>query len=172
MIELHYHAIAYIACRLATKEQEIKWYNISKRLTFSAACRAAIGDVLNKKELDDLFPIASTVGKGVFSVVCICFSYLVFAHVLLRESVRCMHDAQHVAKKPPFIPFVKIEFSVHAETFWSLASANKICRRLLEFRCYPGQCGPMSPVITMALQFLASHPRKLYLTVQNFSMYK
>jgi hypothetical protein len=38
-------------------------------LTFSAVCRAAMRDVLSKEELDELFPVASVIGQGVFRLV-------------------------------------------------------------------------------------------------------
>lgn len=55
--------------RVAKKGEEVKWYNISKRLTFSAACRAATGTALTDEDLDEMFPIAVKFGHGVFSPV-------------------------------------------------------------------------------------------------------
>jgi hypothetical protein len=60
---------AWHPCRYAASGEEVKWFKASKRLTFSAACRAAIGDVLSTEELDELFPLATTMGQGIFSPV-------------------------------------------------------------------------------------------------------
>lgn len=58
------------ACRIAASGEQVEWYPAAKRLTFPAACRAAIGDVLTKEDLDHLFPFVNTVGQAVFSLVC------------------------------------------------------------------------------------------------------
>lgn len=57
------------AFRHASSGEEFQWWYVSKRLTFSAAMRAALGDVLSKKDMDDLFPLACVMGQGVFAPV-------------------------------------------------------------------------------------------------------
>ena len=56
--------------RYAESGEEVQWWYVSKRLTFSAAMRAALGDELSRQDMDELFPIATGMGQGVFSPVC------------------------------------------------------------------------------------------------------
>ena len=62
-------------CRHAASGDEVRWWEASKRLTFSAAARAALGDVLSTKDMDELFPLACEAGSGIYRLVrpaCMC----------------------------------------------------------------------------------------------------
>jgi hypothetical protein len=55
--------------RYAASGEEVKWYKESRRLTFSAACRAAVGDILTDSDLDEMFPLADVLGQAAFAPV-------------------------------------------------------------------------------------------------------
>ena len=57
------------ACRYTALEEEFQFFEVSKRVAYSAAVRAAISDILSKEELDDMFPRSVQAGKGVFDLV-------------------------------------------------------------------------------------------------------
>lgn len=81
------YSFKFLWCRWAAGGEEVQFYKAAKRLTFSAACRAAIGDVLSRQELDQLFPTAVTLGNGVFSVVRPPLSLLVLCACLTGSRV-------------------------------------------------------------------------------------
>ena len=56
-------------CRYTDSGEEVQWWYVGKRLAFSAAMRAALGDALSKQDLDELFPPANAMNAGVFAVV-------------------------------------------------------------------------------------------------------
>jgi hypothetical protein len=60
---------AWHPCRCAAAGKEVKWVQTSKRMAFRPACRAALGDLLSKEELDAIFPLSITMGQGTFSPV-------------------------------------------------------------------------------------------------------
>jgi hypothetical protein len=96
-----------LICRHAVTGEEVKWIEVSKRLTFSAACRAAIGDVLTDDDLDEMFPLAVVLGQGVFSPVCFfsnfaASEYIFIACSFLLRLVCCMHGAHASARKGVF----------------------------------------------------------------------
>jgi hypothetical protein len=89
------HSESFSACiicitcamfRYAASGEEVKWYKESRRLTFSAACRAAVGDILTDSDLDEMFPLADVFGQAAFAPVCV-FSFLHYALFLFVKHI-------------------------------------------------------------------------------------
>jgi hypothetical protein len=54
---------------IAASGSEVRWYNETKRMAFSAAARAAVGSMLTDDEVDLLFQDHLTLSAGAFASV-------------------------------------------------------------------------------------------------------
>lgn len=59
-----------VFCRLAEEDKEVKWDPLARRVSYEIATQAVLGDLLDKEDMDFLYPHAVANQHAAFSLVC------------------------------------------------------------------------------------------------------